>query len=145
MSCQAFEEFATLWLDQFDQETLPADTVQVLCALTSSSKHVPARVPKRHLAARWRKKAEELLHHHSLLSKSEISTWHFAADDLLDTTQRMSKLAAKDAVYLGRCTFGMAITLAHTHVAILLYIASLFCPLHSGCIFVKKDGPASLR
>ena len=100
ISCQAFEEFATLWLDQFDQETLPADTVQVLCALTSSSKHVPARVPKRHLAARWRKKAEELLHHHSLLSKSEISTWHFAADDLLDTTQRMSKLAAKDAVYL---------------------------------------------
>lgn len=97
---QAFEEFATLWLDQFDQETLPSDTVQVLCALTSSSKHVPSRVPKRVLAKRWRAKAEELLHHHNLISKSEISTWHFLADDLLNTTQRMSKLAAKDAVYL---------------------------------------------
>ena len=70
----------------------------MLCAVTASSKQVSARVPQRLLAQKWLKKVEELLLHQKM-SQSEVS-WHFAPDDMLVTTQRMSKLAAKDAVVL---------------------------------------------
>lgn len=70
----------------------------MLCALTASSKQVSGRVPQRLLAQKWLKKVEELLLHQKM-SQSEVS-WHFAPDDMLVTTQRMSKLVAKDAVVL---------------------------------------------
>ena len=100
-SREAFEEFTTLWLDQFDQEVLPTDSVLVLCALTSASRHVPGRTRKHHLAEKWTGQVERLLHHHHIFqSQQGQNLHHFAADEMLNATQRLSKLSAKDAVVL---------------------------------------------
>ena len=100
-SREAFEEFTTLWLDQFDQELLPTDSVLVLCALTSASRHVPGRTRKHHLAEKWTGQVEHLLqHHHIFQSHQGHNVHHFGADEMLNATQRLSKLSAKDAVVL---------------------------------------------
>ena len=100
MSCEAFEEFASLWLDQFDQETLPADTVQILCVLTTSSRHVPSKTAKRHLAAKWKKQINATLHSRSHLHDELSHLHHFEPDEILEVTQRLGKLSAKEAVSL---------------------------------------------
>ena len=42
---EAISEFSALWLDEFDQGSIPMDLLQVLCALTATSKHVPHKTP----------------------------------------------------------------------------------------------------
>eukprot|EP00913_Durusdinium_trenchii_P023249 g21827.t1 len=104
---KALDEFTALWLDEIGESSLPVDTVQVLCALTSSVKGVPSKTPKKKLAAKWRQKVEDLLHHHHIFHKDDeegaghrANVWHFMPDEILDMTQRLGKLSVEDALFL---------------------------------------------
>jgi len=105
---EAFEEFTTLWLDDFNQKSLPADSVQVVCALTTAGRYVPSQVPKQHLARKWKAKVVDILHQVERSKKSTIfgeeglqaSVWRFLPDDILDMTARLSKLRMDDALWL---------------------------------------------
>lgn len=43
--CQAISEFSALWLDSFDQATLPIDTIYVLLILAETSGYIPTQTP----------------------------------------------------------------------------------------------------
>lgn len=103
---KAFEEFTELWLDDFNQKSLPADAIQVMCALTTASRHVPSQVPKQHLAQKWKAKVVDILHQVEGRRTSKTAqgpramTWRIVPDDFLEMTARLSKLSPEEAAWL---------------------------------------------
>ena len=90
---QAISEFCGLWLDGFDQTTLPTDIIHVLCILAETSGYVPSQTPLAETAVLW------LSHARSHLN-SELHIRHMSADSLVETRQRLLKLGAQEAVKL---------------------------------------------
>ena len=103
---QAFEEFTELWLDDFNQKSLPADAIQVMCALTTASRQVPSQVPKQHLAQKWKAKVVDIMHQvegRRTSTRSEgphAMTWRIVPDDFLEMTARLGKLSPEEAAWL---------------------------------------------
>ena len=90
---QAISEFCGLWLDGFDQTTLPTDIIHVLCILAETSGYVPSQTPLAETAVLWLSHARSHLH-------SELHIRHMSADSLVETRQRLLKLGAQEAVKL---------------------------------------------
>ena len=109
LSFEAFEEFTQLWLDDFHQKSLPADAIQVMCALTTALRQVPSQVPKSQLAQKWKAKVVDLLHNVQGRRNEDgirqAVTWRFVPDDILVMTARLSKLSSEEAEWLAtwRC------------------------------------------
>ena len=98
---EAMEEFTELWLDQFDQLILPADTTRLLVALTSAMRNIPKKTPKRQIAAKWQEEVKHLFKHHTLDGRHGLDhKWHVAPDEILHMTQRLAAVGAKDATIL---------------------------------------------
>ena len=90
---KGISEFSALWLDAFDQATLPIDTVYVLLILAETSGYVPTQTPLAETAKQW--------HHHARsFIQSEQRGKLMSADNLVETRQRLLKLGAEDAVML---------------------------------------------
>ncbi|CAE7260666.1 SVEP1, partial [Symbiodinium pilosum] len=96
---KALSEFATLWLDEFEQKYLSADAVQILCALATAARHVPPKTPKRLVYRKWKNEVETLLEHVGITDHRERK-WHAAPEEILEVTQRLAKLGSKDSVRL---------------------------------------------
>ena len=96
---EALSEFATLWLDEFEQKYLPADAVQILCSLATTARHVPPKTPKRLVYRKWKNEVETLLEHVGITDHRERK-WHVAPEEILEVTQRLAKLGSKEAVRL---------------------------------------------
>ena len=79
-------------MDEFDQASMPVDVVQVLCALTSTSRLVPYKTPLPETGAKWKQQVDNLL-------EAEHHAFYVSLDDVLSTTQRLHKLGT-DAVIL---------------------------------------------
>jgi len=90
---KAISEFCGLWLDGFDQTTLPTDIIHVLCILAETSGYVPSQTPLAETAVLWLSHARSHLH-------SELHIRHMSADSLVETRQRLLKLGAQEAVKL---------------------------------------------
>lgn len=90
---KAISEFSALWLDSFDQLTLPIDTVYVLLILAETSGYIPTQTPLAETAAQWHHHARGFIHgeHHGKLLSS---------DNLVETRVRLLKLGTEDAVNL---------------------------------------------
>lgn len=98
---KALSEFTTIWLDEFGQPNIPVDVLQVLGALTTTSKLVPHKTPLVETGIKWKRQVESLLRaHRGLQTETADHSWHISLDDMLSATQRLQKLGAKDAVIL---------------------------------------------
>lgn len=77
------------------------DVLQVLGALTTTSKLVPHKTPLVETGIKWKRQVESLLRaHRGLQTETADHSWHISLDDMLSATQRLQKLGAKDAVIL---------------------------------------------
>lgn len=78
------------------------DVLQVLGALTTTSKLVPHKTPLVETGIKWKQQVESLLRAHRGISLTETAdhSWYISLDDMLSATQRLQKLGAKDAVIL---------------------------------------------
>eukprot|EP00435_Cladocopium_sp_Y103_P034368 s881_g8.t2 len=96
---KALSEFTTIWLDEFGQPNIPVDVLQVLGALTTTSKLVPHKTPLVETGIKWKQQVESLLRTHRGLQAEPVDhSWYISLDDMLSATQRLQKLGAKDAV-----------------------------------------------
>lgn len=93
---KAFSEFSILWLDEFGQSYLPADAVQILCALSTTAKRVPPKTPKDRVFDKWKQEVEALLNY----TNDPDHVWHIGPDYILEVTQRLGKLGEEEGVRL---------------------------------------------
>lgn len=91
--CQAISEFSALWLDSFDQATLPIDTIYVLLILAETSGYIPTQTPLAETASQWHHHTRSFIH-------GEQHGKFLSADNLVEARVRLLKLGAEDAVNL---------------------------------------------
>ena len=73
----AYEEFYSLWLQQFEQHRIP--NVGTLCALVAAHQKLPS---KGDVAEAWTQEAQKVL------TQSE-QTWHLPAHEFTETVHRL--------------------------------------------------------
>ena len=81
---QAFEEFHSLWLQQFQQHHIP--NVGTLCALVAAHQKLPS---KGDVAAAWTNEAQKVL------ADSE-QTWDLPAHESIETVNRLGCLGLRN-------------------------------------------------
>ena len=96
---QALSEFSSMWLDEFDQTYLPADAVQIVCALSTTATRVPPKTPKDRIYKKWKQEVESMLEYTSDLEH----LFYVGPDDILEVTQRLGKIGATEGVRLAAC------------------------------------------
>ena len=101
-NAEAISEFSALWLDEFGQQSIPMDLLQVLCALTATSQHVAHKTPIPETGLKWKRQVDQLLETH----RKQAQAWYVSLDDMVTATQRLQKLGEKDAVLLAARTKG---------------------------------------
>ena len=70
--------------------------MQILCALSTTARRVPAKTPKEGVYYKWKQEVITLLEYATDLDH----IWHVNPDDILEVTQRLGKLGETEAVRL---------------------------------------------
>ena len=101
---QALTEFGELRLDDAGQNEFPTDMLHIVCVLTSTSKHVPAKTPLPETGRRWKQQVRVLLRKgRALHEENGEHYWYTSPEDILTAMQRLHKLPPESVVDLVPC------------------------------------------
>ncbi|CAJ1379513.1 unnamed protein product [Effrenium voratum] len=98
---KALTEFGELRLDDAGQNEFPTDMLHIVCVLTSTSKHVPAKTPLPETGRRWKQQVRVLLRKgRALHEENGEHYWYTSPEDILTAMQRLHKLPPESVVDL---------------------------------------------